>query len=508
MKIGEVAQPWSMEHEQGCIGSVLRDAVAFSVLKNDVGLCGEAFYLPGHRIVWEVMERLAMEGRPIDMLTIADQMKRDDTLDKVGGVLFLDGIEERTPTATQCEFYGAQVKGYWSRRKAIEAGMKVMQVALDAHEEDGLGAAAKGMEILAGVLDDRKRSTTNDEYMQRAFEKWEVQAGYRDRDETPPLLGLSTGLDRLDDLMNGLKKGVIVMPARQSTGKTALEGQICTSLAHEGVPVLRITRDSDIQELWDRDICRQAGVSMAKMDRGWMYGKQRQQVKDSIELMKAWPVRCVDDVWMVKDVCSLIRADHAKRGTKLVTIDYLQLLRTGNPRIDENANGRMDECMARIKGTAFALGIPIMVLSQVARDKDRLTGKTGVNWLDNRLIMEDVKDCGSVEQMAHAMLLLSKVDDIPDEETGHIGKVTCVAVDLAKHKGGPTGPIFMRFDRPYFRFEEYSALEQEAIMKFLRDERRVKGPLRVKKEKLDEPVFESVADAVRRCNEMPVKRGH
>jgi replicative DNA helicase len=185
-----------------------------------------------------------------------------------------------------------------------------------------------------------------------------------------------------------------------------------------------------------------------------------------------------------------------------VTIDYLQLLRTGNPRIDENANARMDECMARIKGTAFALGIPIMVLSQVARDKDRLTGKAGVNWLDSRLIMEDVKDCGSIEQMAHAMLLLSKVADLPDEN-GNIGKATCVALDVAKHKGGPTGPIFMRFDRPYFKFEEYSAQEQHAIMKFLHDERLTKGPMRMKPEKLKPPVFESVADAIERASELP-----
>jgi replicative DNA helicase len=494
--------PFSEENERGCLGSALLDVAAFSVLKNDIGLSGDSFYLPAHRLVWEAMEELAAAGRPVDCVTVGDALKRSGGLEKIRRPLFLDGLMENTPTAAHAEFYGEQVHGYWSRRRTIEAGMKVIQLAQDSQATDGLGAAAKGLEVLCAVLENRKKAVTNEAYMQGAFEKWKVQAGYRERKEVPPLLGLSTGMDRLDELLNGLKKGVIVLPARQSTGKTAWEGQIASFMCHGGIPVLRITRDSDIQELWDRDICRGAGVSMAKMDRGYMFGKQEQQVRDAIEIMKSWPMRCEDDVWMVKDVCSLIRADVAKRGTKFVTIDYLQLLRTGNPRIDENANARMDECMARIKGTAFALGIPIMVLSQVARDKDRLTGKAGVNWLDSRLIMEDVKDCGSIEQMAHAMLLLSKVADLPDEN-GNIGKATCVALDVAKHKGGPTGPIFMRFDRPYFKFEEYSAQEQHAIMKFLHDERLTKGPMRMKPEKLKPPVFESVADAIERASELP-----
>ncbi len=240
------------------------------------------------------------------------------------------------------------------------------------------------------------------------------------------------------------------------------------------------------------------------MERGYMYGNQRQQVVDASTMMADWPMRCEDDVWKIRDVCSLIRADVAKRGTKLVTIDYLQLLRTGIQSVDNDRNSRMEECMTHLKRLYKELGIPIMVLSQIARDKDRLTGRGGCNWLDNRPIMEDIKDCSSIEQGAHVIILMSKVDDIPDENQ-RTGKVTCVALDIAKHKNGQTGPIFCRFDRPYFSWDELSRLQQSAVVKFLHDEKAVKV-MKVKPEKLKDPKFESVGDAIERAGEMPTER--
>jgi replicative DNA helicase len=484
------APPFSEEHERAALGSVLLVGSKWDVLKVDWNLKADAFYIPAHRVTWEAMESLAAAGRPVDVIAVVDQMKRDGTLEKAGGPMFLDGLMELTPTAEHVEFHAEQVAGYWS-------------------------AAAKGVELLCEVMEERKSTVSNVEYMDRALARWDQQAEYRKNKQTPPLLGLSTGLPRIDELLNGLKKGVIVLAARQSTGKTALEGQISTHVVNMGHPVLRITQDSDIQELWDRDICRTAGVSLAKMERGWMFGNQRQQVVDSKELMKDWPMRCEDEVWKIRDVCSLIRADVAKRRKVnpltglpepyLVTIDYLQLLRTGIPSVDNDRNSRMEECMTHLKRLYKELGIPIMVLSQIARDKDRLTGRGGCNWLDNRPIMEDIKDCSSIEQGAHVIGLMSKVEDLADEE-GRTGKVTLVALDWAKHKNGQTGPIFTRFDRPYFRWEEFTQLQQSAVVKFLHDEKLVKV-MKMKPEKLKEPVFENVGDAVARCNEMPMKGG-
>jgi len=493
--------PFSEEHERAALGSVLLEPATWGTLKTEIGLCAEAFYIPAHRVTWEAMECLAADGRPLDAVSVADQMKRAGTLEKAGGPLFLDGLMDATPTAMHVEHHGEQVFGYWNRRRVIEAARKVEQLALDGAAQDGRGAAAKGVEMLCEVLEQRVTTVMNKEYMARALARWDVQAEYRKKNQTPPLLGLSTGLPRLDELLNGLKKGVIVLAARQSTGKTALEGQISTWVANQGHPVLRITQDSDIQELWDRDICRTAEVSLAKMERGYMFGNQRQQVVDASGLMESWPMRCEDDVWKIRDVCSLIRADVAKRGTKLVTIDYLQLLRTGIPGVDNDRNSRMEECMTHLKRLYKELGIPIMVLSQIARDKDKLNGRGGCNWLDNRPIMEDIKDCSSIEQGAHVIILMSKVDDVPDEE-GRTGKVTCVALDVAKHKNGMTGPLFCRFDRPYFKWEELSQLQQKAVVKFLHDEKAVKI-MKVKQEKLKDPTFENVGDAIARASAMP-----
>ena len=512
---GEVRQaPHSAEHEGAALGSVLLDVAAFSVLKNDVGLKAEAFYIPAHRLVWEAMEALAAEGRPCDVVSVVDAMRRSGELEKCGGPLFLDGLMENTPTAAHAEFHGEQVLGYWSRRRVIDAARKTEQLAMDGQAVDGRGAAAKGVELLCEVMETRKAVVTNEAYMDNSIERWKVQAEYRKNKLPTPLLGLSTGLPRVDELLNGLKPSLMVLAARQSTGKTALEGQISSYIANQGTPVLRITQDSDIQELWDRDICRMAEVSLAKMERGWMFGADEQKVIDSRGLMREWPVRCEDDVWKIRDVCSLIRADVAKRrrirddGTPepyLVTIDYLQLMRTGIPSVDNDRNSRMEECMMHLKRLWRALKIPILVLSQIARDKEGLKGRGGgCNWLDNRPILEDIKDSSAIEQAANVAILMSKVEDVADEE-GRTGKVTLVALDVAKHKGGPTGPIFARFDRPYFLWHELKKHEQAAVVKYMQDEKRLKV-FKVKEDKLQQPVFGSVTEALARADEMEQKK--
>lgn len=503
------AAPCSEEAEQGVLGSVMLDPGVFGLLRAELGIQEDSFFMPAHRIVWAAMERLAEVGRPIDMITLIDELKKDGGLVKCGGSLFLDGLLERTPTAAHAEFYGEQVRQSWSRRKVIDAARKMEQLANDAGCDDARTAAAKGVEMLCVVLEERRRTTTNAEYMAEALKDWERLAGFRQRKEAVPLLGYPTGMDRLDDVIDGLQKNLIVLGARQSTGKTTLEGQVVGFLCDKvGLPVLRITRDSKISDLWKRDICREAEVSLAKMNKGFLYDSGKQKVHDTIKMMEEWPVRVVDDVWKIRDVCALIRADVAKRGTKLVTLDFLQMFRVGDSRIDADRNGRMEEVLSQLKGLVLELKIPIVCLSQFARDKDRLTGKSGVNWIETRPILEDLKDSGSIEQLADVGILLSKIDDVPDEE-GHTGKVTVVACDVAKNKNGPTGPVFLRFDRPYFRMREYSELEQRAIVKFLYDEITVKRMKGMTWDKIkDQPVFQSVGEAINRAREMPERRTH
>jgi replicative DNA helicase len=166
----------------------------------------------------------------------------------------------------------------------------------------------------------------------------------------------------------------------------------------------------------------------------------------------------------------------------------------------------MEEVLTQLKGLVLELKVPILCLSQFARDKDRLTGKSGINWIETRPILEDLKDSGSIEQLADVGILLSKIDDVPDED-GHTGKVTVVACDVAKNKNGPTGPVFLRFDRPYFKMKEYAEHEQAAMVKFLYDEITVKRMRGMTWDKIDkQPVFQSISEAIQRAGEMPMKK--
>lgn len=484
----------SEEAEYGVLGSVLIDQGCIGFLISELGMCEEAFYIPRHQIIWATMVKLMSSGRPIDAITLTDQLKMDRKLEAVGGPLAISGMIEATPTETHVEHYAKIVMDCWSLRKALDAGHKITAMALDESSEDGRDAAAKGVELLCTVLDHKKRSTSNNQHIENAISAWTDLKWYRDRNEVPPLLGMPSGFDRIDDLIDGIQPSLIVIGARQSTGKTTLEGQIVGNLLEQDIPILRLTRDSAVADLWKRDICRMAGVSLAKMNKGYLFAEKLQQIRDAQALMKTWPVRIIDDIWKIKDVCATIRADVAKRDTKLITLDFLQMYRTGDHRIDNDRNARMEEVVTALKMLVLELRIPIIALSQFARDKDRLTGKGGVNWIETKPIMEDLKDSGSIEQLAEVIMLLGKVADL-EEENGEKGKRTIIAGEIAKNKNGPLGPVFIQFDRPYFKMTELDRWQQGAIHKFLQDEVTKRN---YKNYTPKAPAFESVDDALRR----------
>jgi len=220
---------------------------------------------------------------------------------------------------------------------------------------------------------------------------------------------------------------------------------------------------------------------------------QRERLQKARNDIAGWKVKIEPNVWKIPDVCALIRADVQKRGTKLITIDYIQVFSSGNRAADGDRNGKLETIMGALKNLVFDIKVPILILSQFARDKESTKGRVG-NWLYSRPILEDLKDSGSIEQLADQAMLLSKVEDILDED-GQEGNRTIVACDIAKNKQGATKAIFLNFHRPVFTMTELSVLQQKAVVKALQDDGK-------KTDKCKPPHFTCVQDAIDRAHLM------
>jgi replicative DNA helicase len=485
--------PHSTEAESGVLGSILIHSPCYAALKAETDMCADCFHIPAHRLIWEAMEGIAAAGRPIDLFTVVESLRASGNLDRAGGPVFIDGLMESTPTHAHVESYADTVIQKWRLRSVINAGVEITRQGADP-EADGREVASKGIGRLVEVLKVREPDTSIAEDADAALAEWEAAAALKRAGHPPKMPGLATGLARIDHVMNGMQPGLIVMGARQSTGKTTLEAQIAGHVCrHAGGPVLRITRDSLRRRLIDRDLCREAQCDLSGLTHGNMTALDLERLRKARNTVAGWPVKIEPNIWKIQDVCALIRADVQKRGTKLVTIDYIQVFSAGSRAADNDRNGKLETIMGALKGLVFDVHVPILILSQFARDKEATKGRVG-NWLSSRPIMEDLKDSGAIEQLADQAMLLSKVEDILDED-GQEGNRTIVACDIAKNKQGATKAIFLDFHRPFFTMTELSVMQQKAVVKALQDEGK-------KPDKCQPPHFSCIQDAMDRAHLM------
>jgi replicative DNA helicase len=488
--------PHSQEAESGVLGSILIHAPCYASLRAETDLCSECFYVPAHRAVWEAMEGIAGAGRPIDVYTVIEALRASGSLERAGGGFFVDGLAEGTPTHAHVETYAETVIAKWRLRTVAAAGSDIQRQSMGP-EADGQEVAAKGIASLLEVLKVREPDTSIQDDTEAALTEWDTVAQMRRAGQPVVMPGLPTGLARVDYTLNGLQAGLIVLGARQSTGKTTIAMQMAGYVCRNACgPVLHITRDSLRRRLIDRELCREAQCDLSALTKGYMNAVQRDRLASAKKAVDAWPMKIEPNVWKIQDVCALIRADVHKRGTKLVTLDYIQLFSTGNRAADNDRNGKLETIMGALKNLVFDAHIPILILSQFARDKDATKGRVG-NWLSSRPIMEDLKDSGALEQLADQAMLLSKVDDILDED-GNENNRTIVACDVAKNKQGGTKVVFLDFHRPVFTMTELSAIQQKAVVKALRDEGK-------KPDKCEHPYFSTVQDAMNRSHLMEGK---
>lgn len=255
-------------------------------------------------------------------------------------------------------------------------------------------------------------------------------------------------------------------------------------------PVLRCTNDSTRQSLMLRDASRLSEVSLPKILSGHCGQEQRSRFYRELDRVSAWKQDFIVGENDLRSLCSQIRTGRRRRGYKAISIDYVQTLRTGNPRVDAVGNERMTHAAIRLKHLAFDLGVPVIVLSQLSRDCER----------ENREPRSsDLRDGGELEQAADAILMLWRTPNVAPQaislEEGGWGERKAVQMELVKYKNGFTGAREFWLYGHYFRFEPAApswlppdGQPQEQPQQDKRGRGRVKAP------KFDVPPAPAAAD--------------
>jgi replicative DNA helicase len=429
--------PHSMEAEQSLLGVLLISAEAFD---RCAGIVSEGdFYRDDHRRIWRHIARHVEQGKPVDVVIIADSIERSNETDQTGGLVYLAELAAAVPGTSNVERYAEIVADRAQRRALLAAALETQADAERAGQESARDRIDTALGRLL-VLSDARPTQTEPEHIQIAIGavigELEVLV-----EQGGALPGLSTGFVDLDKRTTGLHPGeFIVIAGRPAMGKTALALNIAEHAALNGKTVAVFSMEMTKAELAKRSLASVGRVSLNALRTG-------QLTDDDWERMTAAMGRLYESKLIVDETGGLTlgqlrsRARRIKRregGLDLIVIDYIQLMEAS--RDGENRNAEITAISRGIKAMAKELRCPVIGLSQLSRKVEERTSK--------RPIMSDLRESGAIEQDADLILMMYR-DEYYKPDTPEKG---IAEVIIGKQRNGPTGEVRLAFEGEYARF--------------------------------------------------------
>jgi replicative DNA helicase len=429
--------PHSIEAEMCLLAAMMLDKETVGTVLQIIDR--DAFFQPDHQIIYDIVLKLFEQNRPITAVMVREELVKRQLLEEVGGTAYLGAILNSVPDASQGTHYAGIVREKHLLRQLIAASNDILRDAYGPHEKAELvldnaerrifkiaeQKVGQSMEPLKKVLD-------------------EVFLAIENKDRR----GVETGYFDLDEMLNGLQAGeMIVVAARPSMGKTALAMNLVEYIAADtNRPCAVFSLEMSKQQLAQRMLCSRGAIDAHKLRRGMLQAQEYQKLATVVgELSKA-PI-WVDDSASLKPIELRAKARRLKRqhDIQCIMIDYIQLMDNPGP---ENRQQQISEISRSIKAVARELNVPVIALSQLNRASE---GRDG-----HRPRMSDLRESGSIEQDADVVILLHREDyykmSEPDFQPDNIAELI-----IAKQRNGPTGTVKLAFMSRTTRFENMSA---------------------------------------------------
>ena len=425
--------PASGEAERSVLGGILLDAFAYGE-GAALGLTASDFSLDSHRRIYSRMVELAESSRPIDTITLIEELGRHKELEAVGGVGYVSGLMDGVPDRPSIKHYVKIVREKAAQRKVVHACQSSIGAISDGlSSQECIGDLSERLLQIQIGSDDAPAERVL-KFSDAVYNDWERLA-----DGSDDLIGLSTGLASLDLVTTGIRPGETwAIGGRTGDGKTSFALQIAASNCRRDVAVgyfsIEMSKSELLQRLWSHE---------GKIPFGYIRNPRcasadiRWQVQRAMVTVGSWPLFVAEDgslslQKLVAKARLLIRQE--KLG--LLIIDYVQLISAIAP----NERERITKISGQIRALAKDTGVPIVAVSQLNRPKDR-----NQNERPNKFSM---KESGSLENDANTLLLIYRPSDDFGRPTGDDEIV------IAKQRNGPVGNEAVRFDSRTMTFFE------------------------------------------------------
>lgn len=425
--------PQNPEAEASLLGAILIDSDAIVKIADNVA--SDDFYDERHQHIYTAIRSLYDKHSPIDVLTLANELRNQGLLDAIGGPAYLTELTNFVPTAAHVLQYADIVATKALRRKLIKASRDIAELSYD--ETEGLQALIEQAETRLFEVSQKqiKQDVVSlEQVLGESFER--LDELHKDKGT---IRGVPTGYKDLDNILAGLQKSdLFILAARPSMGKTAMVLNLAHNVAvGSGQPVLIFSLEMGKEQLVDRMLARESGVDAWALRTGNLTDADFEKIAHAMGTLSEAPIYIDDTPGItVSDMRTKARREAHQRPLGLVIVDYLQLM-SGGAKFggDGNRVQEISEISRGLKGIARELNVPVLALSQLSRSVESRNPQIPQ--------LADLRESGSIEQDADVVAFLYREEYYnPETERKNIMDVL-----IKKHRNGPTDSVELYFDR-------------------------------------------------------------
>lgn len=429
--------PQNLDAEKSLLGAVLIDEEVLADVTEYVG--PRDFYDKRHATIFGGMLRLYERHKPVDLLTLTDELKKKDELDEIGGTAYLSELTNYVPTAAHAATYAEMVSQKAVRRRLIRASAEISELGYD--EEFNVQELMEKAETeLFAVSDEglKQDLISIESILTESFDRLEEL--HRNKGM---LRGVKTGYRDLDNMTAGLQRSdLIILAARPAMGKTTLVTNLAYNIATlNKQSVLFFSLEMSKEQLVDRMLADASGVDAWNIRTGNLSDDDFSKLSEAMGEMAEAPI-FIDDTpgLSVLEMRTKARRAAHEAPLGLVVVDYLQLMQSSSNRSDGNRVQEVSEISRGLKLLARELNVPVIALSQLSRSVESRNPQIPQ--------LADLRESGSIEQDADiVMFIYREAYYNPDTDRENVTDLI-----IAKHRNGPTGKVELYFHPERLRF--------------------------------------------------------
>ncbi len=438
------AMPFANEAEQSVLGAMLLDKECIPDVVSKIRSAD--FYVDRHKELFEAIVELFNLGKPVDLITLEEQLTLRGTLDKVGGIRFAVEVANAVPSTESVGYYAEIVKDKAILRSLIRLADKISSAAYRGDEEtDDILAQAQ-----QGIIDISQDSASKglvpiDIYINESVDQLDILAKKRDT-----ITGIPTGFVDVDRRTAGLHPSeLIIVAARPGMGKSSLALNIAQNASVKyGKKVAIFSLEMPGLQIANRLLSSEAKISSERLKKGNLRDEDWVKLAQAAGVLSKAGIY-VDDTSSITatEIGARCRKLMLEKGLDLVVIDYLQLLSAGG-RGGGNRQQEISEISRTLKILANDLNIPIIALSQLSRSSDKEKREP---------VLSDLRDSGAIEQDADVVMFIHR-EGYYKEDAEEPNRTKC---NFAKHRNGEVGYEYLTWLGEYTSFSDWSGNREQ-----------------------------------------------